>query len=215
MFTMHAHVPAHDLICIPPAWSFTCWGLDQVGPLKKAKGGFEYIFFVIDKFTKWIKYKPLVKYNASKTVEFIQDILHRFRIPNRVIIDLGSPFTAIEFRIEAQDCDISIDYASVAHPKDNEQVERANRLILAGSKLRLYEELKDYISKWIEELPKVVWGLHIQVSRATGYSPFFLVYGSEAVLPTDLIWTSQKSNNTREKQNIPEDWNLIVQKKSE
>jgi hypothetical protein len=73
-------------------------------------------------------------------------------------------------------------------------------------KPRLYEELEDYGSKWIEELHKVVCGQHTQVSRATGYSPFFLVYGSEAVLPVDLIWISQKSNNTgREKQNTPKD----------
>jgi hypothetical protein len=57
-------------------------------------------------------------------------------------------------------------------------------------KPRLYEELEDYDSKWIEVLPKVVWGLCTQVSRATRYSPFFLVYGSKAVLPADLIWTS-------------------------
>jgi hypothetical protein len=82
--------------------------------------------------------------------------------------------------------DISIDYALVAHPEANGQVERANGLILARLK-RLYEELEDYGSRWIEELPKVVWGLRTEVSRATGYSPFFLVYGSEAVLPTDLI----------------------------
>jgi hypothetical protein len=56
----------------------------------------------------------------------------------------------------------------------------------------LYEELEDYSFKWIEELPKVLWGLRTQVSRATGYSPFFLVYRSEAVLPADLIWTSPK-----------------------
>jgi hypothetical protein len=71
MFTRQAHVPAHNLICIPPAWPFACWGLDQVGPLKKAKGRFEYIFVAIDKFTKWIKYKPLVKYSVAKAVEFI------------------------------------------------------------------------------------------------------------------------------------------------
>jgi hypothetical protein len=82
MFARQAHVPAHNLICIPPVWSFSCWGLDQVGPLKKAKGGFEYIFVAIDKFTKWIEYKPLVKYSAAKAVEFIQDIMHRFSMPN-------------------------------------------------------------------------------------------------------------------------------------
>jgi hypothetical protein len=119
---------------------------------------------------------------------------------------LCTPFTAIKFRNWGQDCGISIDYASVTHPEANGQVERANRLILAGLKPILYEELEDYGSKWIEELPKVVWGLRTQASRAIGYSPFFLVYGSEVVLPADLIWTSQKSNNTRkEKQNTPED----------
>jgi hypothetical protein len=44
-----------------------------VGPLKKAKGGFKYIFIAIDKFTKWIEYKPLLKYSAAKVVEFIQE----------------------------------------------------------------------------------------------------------------------------------------------
>jgi hypothetical protein len=71
-------------------------------------------------------------------------------------------------------------------------VERANGLILARLKPRLYEELEDYGSKWIKELPKLVWGLCTQISRATGYSPFLLVYESEVVLPADLIWTSLK-----------------------
>jgi transposase InsO family protein len=68
-------------------------------------------------------------------------------MPNRVITDLGSPFTAIEFKSWAQDCGISIDYASVAHSEANGQVERANRLILVGLKLRLYKKLEDYESK--------------------------------------------------------------------
>jgi hypothetical protein len=38
----------------------------MVGPLKCAPSGFEYIYVVIDKFTKWTKYKPLVKFNATK-----------------------------------------------------------------------------------------------------------------------------------------------------
>ena len=52
----------------------------------------------IDKFTKWMVYKPLVKFNSTKIVDFMQDIKYRFGVPNRIVTDLGSPFTAIEFR---------------------------------------------------------------------------------------------------------------------
>jgi D-serine deaminase-like pyridoxal phosphate-dependent protein len=90
-----------------------------VGALKKAKGGFEYIYVAINKFSKWIEYKPLVKYSVAKAVESIQDIMHYFGMPNRVIMDLGSPFTTIEFPNWAQDCGISIDYTSIAHPQAN------------------------------------------------------------------------------------------------
>jgi transposase InsO family protein len=66
--------------------------------------------------------------------------MHRFGILNQVITDLGSPFMTIEFKSWAQDHGINIDYASVAHPEANGQVERANGLILAGLKPRLYED---------------------------------------------------------------------------
>ncbi|XP_066396003.1 uncharacterized protein [Miscanthus floridulus] len=162
----------------------------MVEPLKHALGGFEYIYVDIDKFTKWIEYKPLVKFNATKAVEFMQDIMYQFGMPNRIIKDPGSAFTAIEFRSWAQDCGISIDYASVAHPQANNQAERANGLLLARLKPQLFDERKDYGGKWIYELPKVVWGLRTQQSRTMRYSSFFLVYGSEAILPSDLIRNS-------------------------
>jgi transposase InsO family protein len=91
----------------------------MVGPLKLTLGGFECIYVAIDKFTKWIEYKPLVKFNTTKVVEFMQDIMYRFSMPNRIITDLDSPFIAIEFRSWTQDCGINIDYASIAHPQAN------------------------------------------------------------------------------------------------
>jgi hypothetical protein len=36
----------------------------------------------------------------------------------------------------------------------------------------------------------VVWGLRTQPSKAIGQSPFFLVYGSEAIVPADVMWQS-------------------------
>jgi hypothetical protein len=80
--------------------------------------------------------------------------MHRFGIPNRLITDLSSPFTTIEFRNWAQDCGINTDYASVAHPEANRQVERANGLILTGLKPRLYEELEDTAPNGLKNYPK-------------------------------------------------------------
>ena len=70
----------------------------MVGPLKRAPGGFEYIYIAIDKFTKWIEYKPLIEFNTAKVVEFMEDIMYRFGMPNQIITGLDSSFIAIEFR---------------------------------------------------------------------------------------------------------------------
>ena len=40
---------------------------------------------------------------------------------------------------------------------------------------------------WVDELPSVLWGLRTTPNRSTGRTPFFLVYGAEAVLPSDLL----------------------------
>jgi hypothetical protein len=39
----------------------------------------------------------------------------------------------------------------------------------------------------------VVWSLRTTPSRATGSTPFFLVYGAEAILPTDLEYGSPRA----------------------
>jgi hypothetical protein len=38
----------------------------------------------------------------------------------------------------------------------------------------------------------VVWSLRTTPSRATGFAPFFIVYGAEAILPTDLEYGSPR-----------------------
>jgi hypothetical protein len=61
-------------------------------------------------------------------------------------------------------------------------------MVLQGIKDRIFDDVSQYATRWLAELPHVIWGLRTQVSSATGYSPLFLVYKSEAVLPTDLAF---------------------------
>jgi hypothetical protein len=85
------------LITIPPSWPFAYWGLDMIGPLTTALGGFTHMLVAIDKLTKWIEYKPITTLKANKVVDFFCDILHLFGFPNTIITELGSNFTSHQF----------------------------------------------------------------------------------------------------------------------
>jgi transposase InsO family protein len=103
------------------------------------------------------------------------------------ITDLGSNFTSSEFFDFYEQRNIQIKYASIAHPSANGQVERANGMLLEAHRKKVFDKNEKFVGKWIRELPYVVWSLRTQPSRALhGNTPFFMVYGSEAVLPVDL-----------------------------
>jgi hypothetical protein len=118
----------------------------------------------------------------------MQDITHRFGVPNKIITDLGTTFTGSTFWDFYQDNTIDVYYSSVAHPRCNGQVERANGMVLQAIKDRIFDDASNYFTRWLAELPHVIWGLRTQVSSATGFSPIFLVYGSEAILPIDVAF---------------------------
>jgi hypothetical protein len=164
------------------------WGLDAIEPFRTTPGGYKYILVAVNKFTKWIEVRPVAKVTSEEAVKFIVDIKHRFGVPNRIITDLGATFTGSVFWDFCQDNTIDVYYSSVAHPRCNGQVERANSMVLQALKDRIYDDASNYTTRWLAELPHVIWGLKTQVSSATGFLPFFLVYRSEAVLPTDVTF---------------------------
>ena len=67
-------------------------------------------------------------------------------------------------------------------------------------KKRLYQKEEKHPSRWLKELPTMVWGLRTQASRSTGVSPYFLVYGSEAILPADVAFRAPRVENYDEGQ---------------
>jgi transposase InsO family protein len=138
-------------------------------------------------------------------------VLHKHHpslwVPNSIITDNGTQFTVKKFLDFSEDHHIRVDWATVSHPMMNGQVERANGMILQGLKPRIYNDLNKFGKRWMKELPSVVWSLRTTASRATGFSPFFLVYGAEAILPTDLEYGSPrtKAYNDRSNQTSRED----------
>jgi hypothetical protein len=89
-----------------------------------------------------------------------------------------------------QQVGINVAFTSVYHPQSNGAVETANVLIFEAIKKILEGEKK---GKWVEVMPRVVWSRNMTICRATNFTPFQLLYGTEAVLPEEIkhqsLWT--------------------------
>ena len=73
------------------------WGLDLVGPLKRALEGYTHLLVVVDKFTKWTEARPISMIKSEQAVLFFLDIVHRFGVPNSIIMDNSTQFTRKKF----------------------------------------------------------------------------------------------------------------------
>jgi hypothetical protein len=72
---------------------------------------------------------------------------------------------------------------------------RAKRLIFSGIKKCLYDQKK---GKWTDELPKVKWSHNTTVSRATGFTPFRLLVGTEEMTPEQIKNESMRVQKAKE-----------------
>jgi transposase InsO family protein len=95
----------------------------------------------IDKFSKWMEVRPITNLRAEQAVTFFTDIVYRFGVPNSIITNNGSQVTGRKFLEFCDKFHIRVDWAAVAHPQANGQVERANGMILQGLKPRIFVRL--------------------------------------------------------------------------
>jgi hypothetical protein len=98
---------------------------------------------------------------------------------------MGQPLSK-EFKNYSESMGITLNFASVAHPQTNGQVEKANRLICSGIKKILLALLKKAKHAWVDELRSVLWSLRTTLNAATQETPFFLVHSAEAMLPVEI-----------------------------
>jgi hypothetical protein len=96
---------------------------------------------------------------VRKAAELLDEIIHRFDLPNSIITDLGSTFTDNDFWNFYDDRGIIVKYVSMAHPRANGQAEWANGMILDALKKRLYRKNDMHPGRWLKELPAMVWRL--------------------------------------------------------
>ena len=156
-YARQTHLPAQALQTIPITWPFVVWGLNLVGPLKRAPGGYTHLLVTVDKFTKWVEVRPIIVIKFEQAMLFFLDIVHRFGVLNSIIKDNGMQFTEKKILRFYDEYHIHVDWAIVAHSRTNGQVKRANGIVLQGLKPRIFNRLNKFGRRWVTELPAVLW----------------------------------------------------------
>ncbi|KAH9314588.1 hypothetical protein KI387_023215, partial [Taxus chinensis] len=121
-----------------------------------------------------------------------------FGVPVKIIVDNAMSFRARPLVAMCKGYGINLTYASNYNPQGNGQAESSNKNLLKIIRRTL--ELNK--RKWGEQLKFVVWADRITVKRATGKSPFELVYGTQALLPLHMQLSSYQFIQQLEDQEV-------------
>jgi hypothetical protein len=143
-------------------------------------------------FNKWIEARA-VSTITSKTAQkfFWQNIVCRFGVPSELTVDNGKQFDSQDFRDFCFSIGTKLAFTLVYHPQSNGVVERANDKIFMAIKKMLLDDKK---GKWADLLPEAVWALNTTECRATGFTPFRLLYGSEAMTTQEIKHGSPRTS---------------------
>ncbi|XP_075654934.1 uncharacterized protein LOC142625117 [Castanea sativa] len=135
-------------------------------------------------FTKWVEAIPLKKATGATVTNFIrEDIITRFGIHRRLINDNGTPFINKDMKSLAEAYCIKHGRSTPFYPQGNGLAEATNKVIL-----KILKKIKhEYGGKWSDHLTDVLWACRNFVKTATGFSPFSLVCGIEAISPVELV----------------------------
>jgi hypothetical protein len=164
-----------------PSWPLHRWGIDIVRKLTPAEGNYTFTVIAVEYFTKWIEAKPLTNLSSATIKKFFwQNIICRYDAPRHITVDNAKYFDNAMFKEFYQQISMKVAFTSVYHPQSNRVVKKANSLIFQAMKNILEGEKK---GKWVEVMPMVVWSYNAIVCRAINITPFWLMYGAEAMLP--------------------------------
>jgi hypothetical protein len=183
-------VPASVMNPIIKPWPFRGWGMDMIGKINPPSSkGHQYILAITDYFTKWVEAIPMKTVPSKDVINFIKEhVIHKFGIPQTIMIDGGPVFISKEFRKFATDVGIKLIRSSPYYAQANRQAEASNQSLIKLIKRKIDEHPRH----WHEVLSEALWAHCISCHGAMKTSPYHLVYGQEAVLSWEITASSRR-----------------------
>ena len=154
--------------------------MDIFGPLPTARSGARYILVCIDHFTRWVELTPLKRIREEEVVEFLRDRwITQHGVPRVIISDNGRQFIAEVVRNLCESIGARKIYSSPYHPQGNSICESSMKTL----KKALASLVSEDETNWDVFAQSVAFAHNSTPHTSTRHSPFYLMYGREAVMP--------------------------------
>ncbi|XP_026440606.1 uncharacterized protein LOC113339578 [Papaver somniferum] len=176
--------PKVSLNSVISPWPFAKRGIDILGSLHVGPEQRKYLIVSTDYFTKWVEAAPLKHIRDKDVFRFIwKHIICRFGVQAAIVSDNGKQLQGKNIDLLFNTSNIRKSKAAPIYPQSNRQDEITNKTIADNLKKKLDREY----GEWCEEIYNVLWGYMTTRREATGLSTFMLTYGTEAILPTEAM----------------------------
>jgi hypothetical protein len=138
--------------------------------------------------TKWIESIPIRSASHKVIIGFIEYIMSMFGFPRKSVIDNVASFKAEPLVKFCEKYGIQLVHSTPYYPQGNGLAKSSNKILV-----KIIKKLLDDNKKaWDSKLKFTLWADRVTTKRSLGISPFQLVYGIEAIFPTQLALPMEK-----------------------
>ena len=173
--------PQPPLKSIPVGEPFECVGMD-FKEFDVSNKGNRYALVFQDYLTKWPEVFPVADRTAKTVASCLAELVWRHGVPAHIIHDREAEFLSDVLQDTAAILGVKQLPTSGGHPQTDGLVERLNRTL----KSMLSKLVVKKGRNWDELLGPVLMAYRTTPQASSGESPFYLLYGRDASLPSSL-----------------------------
>ena len=150
--------------------------------LPESDWGNKYGLVMQDDLTRYLTIAPMPNQESYTVAEtFVENYICKFGAPLELVTDNGTNFVSTLMKDVCKILKIKKITTSAYHPQAN-LVERSNREL----KIYLRQFINGKPSSWDRHLPFFMFEYNTTTNNCTGFSPFQLLYGRAARIPTSI-----------------------------
>jgi putative transposase len=168
--------------------------IDTMGPLPEDENGNQFIFVMVDAFSRFVELVPSTANDADKWAKALIGFMGRYGVPSTITSDRGTEFANDVFKSVTQLVGTR-HLPSIAHSKEeNALVERRNKEV--GRHLNGFVHDNRLRSRWSVVLPLVQRILNAAPNAVTGVSPAQLIFGNSVDLDRGIFLPTEEREGT-------------------